>query len=65
VVGIRVNSNLTITTLERGANYGANVSTDGYTAGYQGDDDIRTLVVSAGEAELIYGDGFLSYEETT
>jgi hypothetical protein len=62
VSGIRVRSDLTITTIVRGDNFGAAASKVGYTAGYSGRDDIRELVVSGGVAELILGGGYVEPE---
>lgn len=61
-VGIYVNSDLTITTITKEDNKGGSASTSGYTAGVEKVDNITELVVSDGEATLIYGDGFIEPE---
>jgi len=62
-IGVFVNSDLTISTIEYANNNGASASTSGYTAGTTKVGDIRELTVSAGEAELYLAPDFLTPEE--
>ena len=62
-IGVFVNEDLTVSTIEFGNNQGGSASTAGYTAGTTKVGDIRKLTVSAGTAELYLAPDFLSPEE--